>query len=238
MPLMNIYNASWFSLYFGNKSQGIVHPYTVDKNANDRVLVNVKNFINVSQIIFLNQIHSADGYIITQDNIKIKPFSVDGDFLITQQKFLGLGVATADCLPIIIVDNNNQVIGIAHAGWRGSVNKIILVMLEKMQKIFNSSVSNLEVFFGPCIQSCCYEVQENFVTHITSLGFSSVITCRNDKMYCDLVFLNTLLLRSIGIQEKSFNYTFNLCTACDNRYHSYRRDGVLAGRNISIISII
>jgi len=179
-------------------------------------------------------VHGVQGYNVDHDNY-IAPCSIEGDFLITQQKNIGLGVLTADCLPIMMVDSVTRAVGIAHAGWRGSVQKIALAMFESMQRSFGSKASDVQVFFGPCIKKCCYEVQDDFVDKIVAAGFNDALYFRSERIYCDLVSLNTGLLKAAGFSEKSFNFDFNVCTLCDKNYYSYRRNGHSIGRNVSII---
>ena len=118
-------------------------------NANDNVKVqgdyDEKSFLSLQQkisrnlsvpLFFLKQTHSNDVYIL-KNTIK-KPldlFRYEGDAIITQEKNIGIGVVTADCLPIILHDKKNNVIAVIHSGWRGLVKKIITATITKMCKI-------------------------------------------------------------------------------------------------------
>src|SRR5438477_544569 len=82
--------------------------------------------------------------------------------IIINVKNLGIGILTADCLPIIFYDPYNNIISIAHAGWRGTMQNIAIKVIETMRNSFKSKPENIEVFFGPSAKDCCYEVGENF----------------------------------------------------------------------------
>ena len=129
------------------------------------------------------------------------------DGLITNKKKLALDVKTADCMPVIIADENK--IGIIHIGWKGLENKIF------HKTILNFNLSKLKVSIGPHAQKCCYEVKEDL-----KLKFSKY--CINDgkKTYLDL---------SMEIKEfcKENNIDIEIskiCTIENKKYNSYRRD--------------
>ncbi len=116
--------------------------------------------------ILQHQIHSALGQEIRPDNSSQLSLSIDGDYLVTQEKNLDIGVLTADCLPIIFYDNESEACGIAHAGWKGTVQEIAPKIIHHMQQAFKTKVDNLQVWFGPAAQICCYEVQKDFIQNL------------------------------------------------------------------------
>src|SRR5579872_6450376 len=119
-------------IYFGDASISMYpHEYLTwtDKN-----LLDMSSFkligkqLSLQSLSFLHQTHSAHGYAIDKKH-SIAPFSLDGDYLITNEKSQGIGIMTADCLPVICYDKHAQAIGIAHAGWRGAVDGVVITML-------------------------------------------------------------------------------------------------------------
>lgn len=170
----------------------------------------------------------SEGSTFLQDN---------SDFLITNNPNTGIGILTADCLPIIMVDTQRHAIGIAHAGWRGSVQKIGPIMLQALQKHFNTKADTITVYFGPSILPCCYEVDKTFKENREKELAEKTIITRNNKFYFDLTLYNKLLLMQAGIPEEHFVFTYNKCTACTPGYCSYRKEKDDDLRQITLVSL-
>lgn len=164
-------------------------------------------------------------------------FSQNGDFMITNLSAIGLGILTADCLPIIMVDTKNHAIGIAHAGWRGSVQKIGPLMLQALQNNFNSKPSDITVYFGPSALPCCYEVDVKFKENLENNLAQKTIINRNGALFFDLPLYNKLLLIDAGIPQENFISTYNKCTLCTSDYCSYRREKDDDLRQITLVSL-
>ena len=84
-----------------------------------------------------------------------------GDSLITQQRGVAIALSFADCTPIALYDPIEQVIGIAHGGWRGTARGIVFATIQAMNKQFGSQPRNIYAGIGPTIGPCCYEVSQN-----------------------------------------------------------------------------
>jgi len=186
-------------------------------------------------LIILDQVHGNDGHIITQGNSFLSFKSVQGDFLVTQEKNIGVGVLTADCLPIIFVDRVTSSVGIAHAGWRGSVKNIASLTLERMHQQYGTKIADVSVFFGPCAKVCCYEVQPQFRNNFTD--DNAFFIQRGDQLFFDLLSFNKQLLVSAGLPKTAINEQYNCCTICNDDYFSFRRQGEATGRNVSVVWI-
>jgi YfiH family protein len=186
-------------------------------------------------LIILDQVHGNDGHVITQHNAFMPFKSEVGDYLITNQGNIGLGVLTADCLPIIFVDNVTGAVGIAHAGWRGSIKGIARITVERMQQEFGTQIADLSVFFGPCAKVCCYEVQRDFKNNFPDEN--KFFVQRDNHLFFDLPLLNAHLLNATGVLKTAMNEQYNCCTICNDDYFSFRRQGEAAGRNVSFIWI-
>ena len=107
-------------------------------------------------LISLRQIHSD--LIHRVDRTPQQPLTGDG--LVTDTPGLLVAVQTADCLPIILVDPKRPAVGVFHAGWRGTVKRIVEKGVGEMRKHFGSDPRNLVAAIGPGVQGCCYEVGE------------------------------------------------------------------------------
>ncbi len=107
-------------------------------------------------LITLRQIHSDLIHCI--DSVPTEPLAGDG--LITATPGLLLAIQTADCLPVIVVDTKRHAVGVFHAGWRGTVKRIVEKGVGEMFRCFGSRPRDLKAIIGPGIQNCCYEVGE------------------------------------------------------------------------------
>ena len=129
------------------------------------------------------------------------------DGLITKRKKLALVVKTADCMPVIIKDDNK--IGIVHIGWKGLENKIF------HKTILNFNLSKLKVSIGPHAQKCCYEVKEDL-----KLKFSKYCINDGNKIYLDL----SMQIKEFCIKNNIDIEISKICTIENKKYNSYRRN--------------
>ncbi len=116
-------------------------------------------------LVSLRQIHSD--LIHRVDGVRVDrmpPQPLAGDGIVTDTPGLLVTVQTADCLPVILVDRKRRAVGVFHAGWRGTVKRIVEKGVGEMQKHFGSDPRNLLGAIGPGVQGCCYEVGEEVRT--------------------------------------------------------------------------
>jgi hypothetical protein len=201
---------------------------------------NLQGFMNLKELIFLNQVHGVGGRIImsVQEAMGIKPFSCDGDILITPVAQIGLGVASADCLPIACYDPVNHVAAIAHAGWRGTVKGIASKTLKILQNNFRSDPAHVKIFFGPAARACCYEVGADFIQRLEDKPFlEQVIRTVQGKYYFDGPLYNRCELEAAGVKPEHINTCYNMCTICDRSFCSYRRESKATHRQMTIIAL-
>ena len=197
---------------------------------------NLKSIVEefrLSDIQYLKQIHSDTVYTYNEYDLKEK----EGDALITNVKDVAIGVFTADCVPIIIVDNNNEVIGAIHSGWRGTFNSILLKTLYKMKEEFNIDIGSTKVFIGPHIRQCCYEVSEELKSDFlnkTQIEEKKLFKKRNLNL--EECILKDI--REFGILEENI-YSIDLCTHCEEKLklYSYRKSVGTYGRLFSFAFI-
>lgn len=144
-------------------------------------------------------------------------------------------VRTADCLPILIADRKGRRVAAVHAGWRGTAAGIVTRVVERM----GGPPSSLVAAIGPGIGSCCYEVGPEVLRAVARVsgGGESVIEGRSAAGHrsLDLARANRLQLVAAGVAPDGIS-TAPWCTACEpSLFHSYRRDGEAAGRQIAAI---
>ena len=154
------------------------------------------------------------------------------DALITAERRLPLAILTADCLPIFLFDPNKRVIAMVHAGWRGVHKKIITKTVQKMSGSFKTSPSDLIVALGPALRTCCYEVGGEFRNL-----FPGAIYSRGKKLYFDIAAAATEQMLKCGIAAGHI-YDSHICTSClHSEFFSYRKEGLRAGRSMSVMEL-
>ena len=105
----------------------------------------------------MHQTHSNKVVEVKRNNYKKK---IRADAMVTKMKGISLGVLTADCVPIILYDVNNEIIGCIHAGWKGAYSEIITNTIDKIKKM--NSNNRIYACVGPCIDQKNYEVDSTF----------------------------------------------------------------------------
>ncbi|MFA6384588.1 MAG: peptidoglycan editing factor PgeF [Candidatus Omnitrophota bacterium] len=156
----------------------------------------------------------------------------DTDALITDRRRLALAIFTADCLPVFLYDPQKQVIGLAHAGWRGTKENIAGKTVQAMMKQYDCRPGDIYAGFGPAIRGCCYRVGDEFKDR-----FESGLAQKNGSLYLDLVKINTEQLLRREIKRVNI-FDSSICTFCANDgYFSYRRQGLSSGRGMAVLMI-
>jgi YfiH family protein len=211
-------------------------------------------------LITLRQVHSD--IIRCIDASPDEPLAGDG--LITAIPKVLLAIQTADCLPVVIVDTKRHAIGVFHAGWRGTVKRIVEKGVGEMVRCFGSRPKDMKAAIGPGIQGCCYEVGEEVRTKFESQFsygaglFREVkdsdpvrekypllfLTARAPghselpkKIFLDLVEANRQQLIAAGVPKKNIE-TSSLCTNCHPELlFSYRAEKGKTGRMMAVAGI-
>lgn len=200
-------------------------------------LPSIAKAMRIEDIFFLHQIHSNVGIAATIEN-QADSFAHEGDFIITDVPELGIGVLTADCLPIVFYDTKNHVAGIAHAGWRGSVAEVGVQTVGALRDRFGTHIDHVQIFLGPSAKVCCYKVNEALIEQLDNFAFANqVVVQHEDGIFFNLPKFNQLQLEALGIKKDAFHVQYNVCTICQDQYYSYRRQGVHAGRQATVISL-
>ncbi|MGI6450342.1 MAG: peptidoglycan editing factor PgeF [Desulfitobacteriia bacterium] len=156
------------------------------------------------------------------------------DGMVTTEE-IGLLCFYADCVPLFFFEPRTGHLGLAHAGWQGTVHKIA----KKMLAVISSAGGRPEdclAAIGPCIGSCCYEVGENVAAAFReNFNNLKLLTPKGEgKYYLDLVQANAMLLLEEGLHPENI-LVAGLCTACrPDSFYSYRRDGI-TGRMAAFI---
>jgi hypothetical protein len=161
------------------------------------------------------------------------------DAMITNVSGLVLIIRIADCIPVLFYDPVQKAVGIAHAGWRGTLKKIAAKTVELLIDRYNSNPANILVGIGPGIGPCCYEVDGKvrslYEENISSGG--RLFEEREGKIYLNIWEANRSQLLDIGIKEKNIELA-GLCTSCNPQtFFSHRRDKGRTGRFAALIGL-
>lgn len=211
-------------------------------------------------LVTLRQVHSDLIHHVT------KPQSppLAGDGLITNTPGILIAIQTADCLPVILVDRKRRAVGVFHAGWRGTVKRIVEKSVGEMRRWFGSDPHNLSAAIGPGIHNCCYqvgsEVREAFESQFAYAGDLFRETKESDevrekypllfltarapghselpnRIFLDLVEANWRQLITAGVGARNIS-TSTLCTSCHSELlFSHREERGVTGRMLAAAGI-
>jgi YfiH family protein len=165
--------------------------------------------------------------------------TLQGDGLVTSETGLVLGVQTADCVPVLIADTRTRAVGAFHAGWRGTVARIVEVGVQAMTAEFGSRPEDLIAAIGPSIGPCCFEVGEEVAAAFAS-DLVSRVACKNPHV--DLWEVNRRQLLAAGVPPGSIT-VLGECTVCSRtpagqrKYFSHRAEHGKTGRMLNGIGV-
>jgi len=211
-------------------------------------------------LITLRQIHSDLIHCFSE----LPKEGLVGDGLITRTPEILLGIQTADCLPVLLVDTKQKAVGVFHAGWRGTIKRIVEKGVGEMRRYFGTVPKNIKAAIGPGIHACCYEVgaevRQQFESQFAYADdlFREVkesdpvrekypllfLTARAPghgelppKIFLDLVEANRRQLISAGVLRKNISVS-KLCTSCHPELlFSYRAEKGITGRMMGVAGI-
>lgn len=171
----------------------------------------------------LHQIHSCNCIVARGRTGRLG----DGDALLENSPGHLVGVKTADCMPILLVDAAHRAVAAAHAGWRGTACGIVRSALQAMRDEFGTEPAQVHAAIGPGIGKCCYEVGGEVAAQLGEAGASHV----------SLEHINRRQLAESGVPAVQI-YAAGLCTKCGvDDFHSFRRDKERAGRMLSFLGV-
>lgn len=187
-------------------------------------------FANPRAEITLKQIHSS---AVVNANV-LRGGEREGDALITDCTGKSIGVRTADCVPMLVLDCHNRAIAAVHAGWRGTAEEIAARAVERMHTEFQTDPGDLFIAIGPCIRACCYEVGAEVAARFAA-QFPEWAAEDAQTRKIDLPAANRRQLEAAGVGPDRI-YDCCLCTACESaQFFSYRREPSNPGRMIAAI---
>lgn len=229
--------------------------------ANRKLFLNALSSTTKDQrLTTVRQIHSDTVHFL--DDVPAHPLTGDG--LITHVPGLMLAVMIADCVPVLVVDPVNRAVGAFHAGWRGTVKRIVEKGIGMMRMRYGSDASQLHAAIGPCVGACCYavgrEVIDDFHSQFDYAAelFHEVydddpvkkkypllfLTARapghsdiGPQIHLDLVEANKRQLVAAGLKVRNI-WSSGLCTSCNtDKLFSHRAEHGFTGRMMGVIGV-
>jgi hypothetical protein len=215
-------------------------------------------------LVTLKQIHSNLTRRVTRADAErsVKHGLMRADGLMTDDPEVVLGIQTADCVPVLVRDRRTHAVAAFHAGWRGTLKRIVEGGIGKMRLEFGSRPEELEAAIGPAIGACCYavgeEVRSEFLSQFSYAAelFSEVydsdpvkekypllfLTARapghsnmGPNLHLDLIEANRRQLLDAGLNAKSVATAYR-CTNCEpETFFSYRAEHGFCGRMMAVI---
>ncbi len=211
----------------GGASSGIFEGLNCGRGSSDQEEIVAINRARVADamdvapdhLISVHQIHSTIALRVTEP---LKD-SIKADAMVTATPGIALGVLTADCQPVLFADLDAQVIGAAHAGWRGALDGVLDATVDAMEGL-GAKRENIHAVIGPCISQSAYEVGPEFLESFVGLDPAHSQFFANgegDRYLFDLPAFGLHCLRKAGVGQAEWT---RHCTYSDpERFYSYRR---------------
>jgi len=183
---------------------------------------------SAGQLLLLRQVH---GTAVREAPWEGTP---EADASLAEVPGLLLGIETADCLPVLLVDPQRQAVAAAHAGWRGTAAGVTARAVAALVA-HGSDPGELLAALGPGIGPCCYQVGPE-LRQAFGPGSEEFFRLGSDGRLClDVRAVNRRQLLLAGLHAERILGLDDCTSCCSDRYHSFRRDGKGAGRMISFV---
>lgn len=208
-------------------------PENVAKN---RTLLCERLGIDEERLIVPHQTHKTVTRIIDEEFLALsaekQKEALEGvDAVCTNQKDVCVCVSTADCIPILLYDETCGVISAVHAGWRGTVARIVEENIKVMENTYGIKAENLKAIIGPGISLDAFEVGDEVFKAFREAGFDmEKIAKRYEKWHIDLPLCNKHQLMNMGVKEENI-FMSGICTFNNSEeFFSARKLGINSGR--------
>ncbi|QGQ95789.1 peptidoglycan editing factor PgeF [Paenibacillus psychroresistens] len=262
---------SWQKLYpqlkvgFSSRSGGVssapFHSLNIGLHVLDNtedVLLNRQRLANsvnlpIESWVYAEQVHGNEVEVLTSidrgKGIYSRETALQAkDAFITQSTNICIAALFADCVPLYFFDPVHQAIGLAHAGWKGSVQEIAAVTINQMQQQYNSQPHEIIAAIGPSIGICCFEVDETVMNRVWQIFGKDMLwdledpplykEKENGKFLLNLQEINRQIMMKAGILPSHIEVT-EYCTSCrTDLFFSHRKENGKTGRMVAWIGLI
>jgi YfiH family protein len=199
--------------------------------------------VEATRLLLVKQVHGVHVAIARKGRTSAwtRP---EADAIVTDDPAVAIGVRVADCAPVLLLDAVRNVVGAAHAGWRGTAASTSAAAVRAMGETFGSRPADLIAAIGPCLGQCCGEVGPDVLAAFRAAGADDASMRAwfrpgtGDRSFLDLERANADQLARAGIDPARI-FASGLCTKTHReRLHSYRGDGARAGRLLGAIRAV
>jgi len=234
--------------YSGSASAGELNLGFTASDDRANVIANRERFVEAVTgnpqfpVVTLAQVHSAIVQRVDEPRTASDSGFAKADGMITDHPRILLAIQTADCISVLVADRKRRAVAGFHAGWRGTVKRIVEHGVAQMRLEFGSDPGDLLAAIGPGIGQCCYEVGQEVRDEFESQFAYAAGLFRDGatapkKLHLDLVEANRRQLLDAGVKADTISLAQE-CTSCQtDRYFSYRAEGGFTGRMFSAIGI-
>lgn len=212
-------------LHVGDKESGVLENRRM---LSEEVGIDQDNFVYLNQVqgnkvLVAKNEHRGAGSYDYEDCVK------QTDAAITTMPGICLVTLVADCVNILLFDPKKKMIGVIHAGWQGTLNRVVQTTIEKAREEFDCNPKDIIASLGPSIDPCCYEigseVEGEFQKKLPK-DAAHAIKRRNGKKYLDNKLANVRQLLAAGLDAGNIEVS-KICTGCDTgRFYSYRAEKI------------
>jgi len=225
-----------FSTRIGGVSEGMFASMNFSFTRGDKEEAVLENYRRIADVldctvedfVCSDQTHTTNIRLVTSNDkgkgvVRPKDYT-DIDGLITNEEGIMLATFYADCVPLYFVDSVNKAIGLAHSGWKGTVNRMGREMVHAMGEAFGTKPEDLLVAIGPSICQECYEISrdvaEQFMNAFPDAAVQEEIlyeTIPGEKYHLNLQRTNAIIFEECGIPKEQISVT-DICTCCNPDY--------------------
>ena len=256
-PVLHLYDlgpgvTAFSSTRHGGVGKGNYASFNINYYCGDReedIMANRKALcqllgIDASCLVYPHQTHgdvvkTIDSQWMEALSPAEKRYSLDGvDAVMTNLSGVCIGVSTADCIPILLYDATHHACCAVHAGWRGTVKRIVQKAVEALASTYGTSPQQLKAVIGPGISLKSFEVGDEVYEQFAQAGFDmALIACKYEKWHIDLWECNKRQLMEVGVPETDIHVA-GICTYIHHDdFFSARRLGINSGRIFSGIML-
>jgi YfiH family protein len=190
-----------------------------------------------ARLSMLSQVHGAQVHQVSEQDDPEQVRRTEGDALVAPPG-VPIGIRSADCVPVLLVDPNSRHVAAAHAGWRGVLAGVVPAALRALSQRAAAPVSQLRAALFPHIRRCCFEVDDALAEQLAAAGPGAagcVFQADAGKPYVALDAIVRAQLRAAGLPDVNLEDVPG-CTCCDaEHFFSYRRDGARVGMHFAVV---
>lgn len=230
----NEFKSMNLSLSCGDDPKNVIKNYEIFCSALD---------FDINKIVRIKQVHGNKIEIISEEDVKDgfeKEVTRTADGLVTNVPGIILSTRHADCLAIFMVDPVLKVVGLGHAGWRGTVARVAKSLVDAFINNYGSNPQNIVCALGPGIRKCCFEVGKDVFEEFKNMnlaGFDNFYIQNGDRFNIDTLKVNKEILIQCGVKEQNI-FESDVCTDCNHDLlFSHRASGGKRGNNGAFIMI-